>query len=71
MSFRHPFPAIRPAITIAQSDKKITQIDLPELQWWPIIPSPGNRSMQATYEADTLELSAVTEMVVTSSCQSA
>ena len=65
MSFRHPFPAIRPAITIAKSDKKITQIDLPELQWWPIIPSPGNRSMQATYEADTLELSAVTEMVVT------
>ena len=65
MSFHHPFPAVRPAITIAQSDNKITQLDLPELQWWPIIPSPGNRSMQATYEADTLELSAVTAMVVT------
>ena len=66
MSFSHPLPPIRPAISIAESDKKITQIDLPELQWWPIIPSPGSRSMQATYEADTLELSAVTEMVVTS-----
>ena len=65
MSFRHPFPATRPAIAITESDNKITQLDLPELQWWPIIPSPGNRSMQATYEADTLEMSAVTEMVVT------
>ena len=66
MSFKHPFPAIRPAITIAESDEKIPQIDHPELQWWPIIPALGNRSMQATYEADTLELSEVTEMVATS-----
>ena len=65
MSFSHPFPAIRPSITIAESDEKITQIDLPELQWWPIIPAAGERSMQATYEAETLELSAVTEMMVT------
>jgi hypothetical protein len=69
MSFKHPFPAIRPAITIAESDEAITQIDLPELQWWPIIPSLSNRSMSATYEADTLELSAVTEMVVTSAAR--
>ena len=66
MSFKHPFPAIRPAITIVESDEKITQIDHPELQWWPIIPALGNRSMQAYYEADTLELSEVTEMVATS-----
>ena len=65
MSFSHPFPAIRPSITIAECDENITQINLPELQWWPIIPSPGSRSMQATYEAETLELSAVTEMMVT------
>ena len=65
MSFRHPFPATRPAIAITESDNKITQLDLPELQWWPIVPFPANRSMQATYEADTLEMSAVTEMVVT------
>ena len=65
MSFSHPFPAIRPSITIAECDENITQINLPELQWWPIIPSPGERSMQATYEAETLELSAVTEMMVT------
>ena len=66
MSFKHPFPAIRPAITIAESDEEITQIDLLELQWWPVIPVPGNRSMQAIYEADTLELSEVTELVATS-----
>ena len=66
MSFKHPFPAIRPAISIAKSDEEITQLDFPELQWWPIIPSLGNRSMQASYEADTLELSEVIEMVATS-----
>ena len=66
MSFSHPFPAIRPSITIAECDENITQIDLSELQWWPIIPSHGSRSVQATYEADTLELSNVTEMVATS-----
>ena len=42
MSFRHPFPAIRPAVSIAESDNKITQLDLPELQWWPIIPTLGD-----------------------------
>ena len=66
MSFNHPFPTTRPSISIAESDKKITHLDLPELQWWPIVPSLGHHSMQATYEADTLELSAMTEMYATS-----
>ena len=66
MSFNHPFPTTRPSICIAESDKKITRLDLPELQWWPIVPSLGRHAMQATYEADTLELSAVTEMYVSS-----
>lgn len=66
MPNKHPFPAIRPDITIAENDEKIMQADLRELQWWPIIPALGDRSMNATYEVDTLELSAVTEMVVTS-----
>ena len=66
MPLNHPFPTIRPSISIARSDKKITHIDLPQLQWWPIVPSLGHHSMQATYEADTLELSAVTEMSATS-----
>ncbi len=65
MLINHPFPSVRPSISIVESDRKITKIALRELQWWPIDPSPGSRSMQATYEADTLELSAVTEMVVT------
>ncbi len=66
MSINHPFPAIRPSVSIVESDDKITLIDFLELQWWPIVPLPGSRSMQATYEADTRELSAVTEMIVTS-----
>ena len=66
MSFNHPFPTTRPSISISKSDKKITQLDLPELQWWPIVPSLGHHAMQATYEADTQELSAVTEMRATS-----
>ncbi len=66
MSFSHPFPATRPSISITESDKKISQLDLTELQWWPIVPSLGYHSMQATYEADTQELSAVTEMAATS-----
>ena len=65
MPCKHPFPEIRPAITIAESDERIAQLDLRELQWWPIIPTPGNRSMRAIYEADTLELSAVAAMVTT------
>lgn len=66
MSFSHPFPTKKPAISITESEERITQIDLPELRWWPIVPSLGHRSMSATYEAESLELSAVTEMVVTS-----
>ncbi|MXZ20193.1 MAG: hypothetical protein F4Y84_06245 [Caldilineaceae bacterium SB0665_bin_25] len=66
MSFSHPFPATRPSISITESDKRITQLDLTELQWWPVVPSLGHSSMQATYEADTQELSAVTEMAATS-----
>ena len=66
MTRTQPFPAVRPPIAIAKSVRSITHVDLSELQWWPIVPSLGNCSMQATYEADTLELSAVTEMAVTS-----
>lgn len=66
MTDLHPFPPIRPAIKIAESNEKIGRIDCPELQWWAAIPALGKRSMRATYEADTLELSAVTEMAATS-----
>lgn len=65
MSFTHPFPVIRPPISITKSRNRIAQVDLRELQWWPVIPTCGERSMQATYESDTLELSAVRRMEVT------
>ncbi len=65
MPRNHPFPPVRPAISITESEEKFASIDLSELQWWPVVPGPGHHSMQAIYEADTLELSSVTEMVVT------
>ena len=61
----HPFPPKRPDIKISESVEKIDQIDCLELQWWFAVPRLGDHTMSAFYEADTLELSAVTDMVVT------
>ena len=49
MTDLHPFPPIRPAFKIAESNEKIGRIDCPELQWWAAIPALGKRSMRATY----------------------
>lgn len=59
----HPFPLTRPDIRIAESTEKIDQIDCLELRC--AIPQLGNHTMCASYEADTLELSSVTDMVAT------
>jgi hypothetical protein len=61
----HPFPPTRPDIRITESTEKIDEIDCLELRWWFAIPQLGNHTMWASYEADTLELSSVTDMVAT------
>ena len=59
----HPFPLTRPEIQIVESSEKITVIDCLDLQWWFAIPRLGDHTMSAFYEIDTLELSAVKELV--------
>jgi hypothetical protein len=61
----HPFPRTRPTVTIIESGKEIDRIDCLELQWWFAIPRLGDHTMSAQYEADTLELACVTDMVAT------
>jgi hypothetical protein len=59
----HPFPPTRPDIRIVESSQKIDQIDCLELRWWFAVPQLGDHTMWASYEADTLELASVTDMV--------
>lgn len=61
----HPFPPMRPAVTIVESSKKIAAVDCPELQWWFAVPRLGERYVWATYDAETLRLAAVTELTST------
>lgn len=65
----HPFPAIRPEITIVESTHKIEQVHCPELRWWFASPKPGDHTMWASYEIDTLKLSSVTDMKATGSAR--
>ncbi len=62
----HPFPLTRPVIRIVESNEKITAIDCLELQWWFAIPRLHDHTMSAFYEIDTLELSAVNNLVAVS-----
>ena len=61
----HPFPPMRPDIRLVQSTEKLDEIDCLELRWWFAVPQLGDHTMWASYEADTLELSSVTDMVAT------
>lgn len=59
------FPPTRPDIHVAESQENIDQIDSLELRWWFVIPRLGDHTMCASYDAATLELSSVTDMVAT------
>ncbi len=61
----HPFPRVRPNVAIVESTVNIGPIDCPELRWWFAVPRLGDHTMAAHYEADTLELSLVTDMIAT------
>ena len=61
----HPFPLTRPDVEIAESEATIDGIDFVELRWWFGIPRQGERTMRASYDADTLELAWVTVMEAT------
>jgi len=65
----HPFPPLRPDVAIVETKCKIDHIDCMELQWWFAIPRLGDRTMYASYEVDTGELSAVTKMIATTPAQ--
>lgn len=58
----HPFPSTRPDVEIAESGEPIGEVDCVELRWWFAIPRPGERTMWAGYDADTLELAWVTDI---------
>lgn len=61
----HPFPPTRPEVKIVESAKPIYEVDCPELQWWFIIPRMGEHYFWAEYDAQTLELDAVMEIIPT------
>lgn len=61
----HPFPPIRPNVEITESAATIDEIDSVELRWWFGIPRLGDRTMRASYDAETLELRWVTDMEAT------
>mgnify|MGYP001121918927 CR=1 FL=1 len=61
----HPFPPTRPDISIVESTEKIDQIDCRELRWWFAIPLLGDHTLWASYDANTLELESVTDMMAT------
>ena len=61
----HPFPPLRPDVTICESDSRIDAIDCRELRWWFAIPRVGDHTMWASYEIDTMELTHVTSLQAT------
>jgi hypothetical protein len=61
----HPFPPIRPNVEIVESPEHLDGVDHAELRWWFAVPRLGDRTAWASYDADTLELDRVTEMVAT------
>jgi hypothetical protein len=64
-SRNHPFPPLRPEVTIRESDSRIDAIDCRELRWWFAIPQVGDHTLWANYEIDTGELSHVTSLRAT------
>ena len=58
----HPSPPIRPNVEIVESKAAIKEIDCVELRWWFGIPRPGDHTMRASYDAETLKLRCVTDM---------
>jgi hypothetical protein len=61
----HPFPQTRPDVEIAETEEPIGEVDCLELRWWFGIPRPGDRTMRASYDAETLELCWVLDMEAT------
>jgi hypothetical protein len=61
----HPFPLVRPKIEITECDEPLGPIDFPELRWWCAIPRLGHRTMRAGYNALTLEIEWVDDMIAT------
>jgi hypothetical protein len=61
----HPFPSTRPEISISESTDKIDEIDFIELRWWFVTPQLGDRTMWASYDAETLDLTSVKDMAAT------
>ena len=57
------FPLTRPQVTIQESSARLQEVDCPELQWWFAVPRLGEHCKWAVYEADTLELTEVVEIV--------
>lgn len=65
----HPFPTMRPNVEIAESEEPIGEIGCVELRWWFGIPRPGERTMRASYDAETLGLARVTVMEATATAR--
>jgi hypothetical protein len=61
----NPFPSIRPNLDIVEGESTIREIDFVELRWWFGIPRPGDHTSWASYDAETLKLSRVTDVVAT------
>ena len=59
------FPPVRPEVEIGQSQRVMGMVDCRELLWWFVVPEVGNHTAFASYEADTLELEGVVDMVAT------
>lgn len=59
----HPFPPTRPDVNIVESESKIDKVDCLELRWWYSIPQLGDHTMWASYDAETHQLSYVTDMI--------
>lgn len=66
---QHPFPLRRPDVEMSESEEPIGEVDCVELRWWFGIPRLGDRTMWASYDAETLELAWVTDMEATGSAR--
>lgn len=57
------FPPNRPDVDISESESTIHEIDHVELRWWYGVPRLGDHTTWASYDAETHQLSYVTDMV--------
>jgi len=59
-----PFPAVRPAISISESEAPPFIVDCPELRWWAIVPEVGQSARWANYSPPGWQMDEYTEMRV-------